>query len=363
MVWVEQPVGTGFSQGKPEAKNDFDVAAEFLGFFKNFIDTFGLQHKKIYVTGESYAGYYVPYIADAMLNKKDKVYYDLQAIMIYDPSTSTDYIQEQVPAVAFMDYWKPIFSLNDSYVDTLHKKAKTCGYTDYLNKYLVFPPAGVQPIVPPETAPGDCDVFTDLFNAATLINPCFDIYQIATTCPLLWDVLGFPGSIGYLPVGASIYFDREDVKKAIHAPNITWEECSSIDVYVGKNGQDESPPSGLTILPSVIERTNGRSIISHGALDMVLIANGTLLMIQNMTWGGKLGFQQKPASEFFVPYHDDYNNDATLAGAGVFGTTHTERGLTWVDVSLSGHMTPQYAPSASFRQMEFLLGRIDKLTQ
>lgn len=69
---------------------------------------------------------------------------------------------------------------------------------------------------------------------------------------------------------------------------------------------------------------------------MILIANGTLLMIQNMTWGGKQGFQEKPAGEFFVPYHEEVGL-STLAGAGVFGTTHTERGLTWVEVALTGH--------------------------
>ena len=53
-----------------------------------------------------------------------------------------------------------------------------------------------------------------------------------------------------------------------------------------------------------------------------------------------------------------------MAGAGVQGTklvTHTESGLTFVTVALAGHMVPQDAPSASFRHVEFLLGRIDSL--
>jgi len=37
-----------------------------------------------------------------------------------------------------------------------------------------------------------------------------------------------------------------------------------------------------------------------------------------------------------VPYHNEASL-SSLAGAGVFGTTHTERGLTFVTVDLSGH--------------------------
>lgn len=182
---------------------------------------------------------------------------------------------------------------------------------------------------------------------------------VATTCPLLWDVLGFPGSFDYLPDGATIYFNRTDVQQAINAPVGEWEECSSGDVFV--NGTDNSLPSGLTVLPGVIERTD-RTILGHGLLDFILLYNGTLMAIQNMTWNGQLGFQQGPDQfdDFFVPYHDNADL-GSIAGAGVMGQYHSERGLTLVTVDLSGHMVPQYAPSASYRHVEYLLGRIDSL--
>jgi carboxypeptidase D len=56
VVWIEQPVGTGFSQGTPTATSEADVAAQFLGFWKNFMETFSLQGRKVFITGESYAG-------------------------------------------------------------------------------------------------------------------------------------------------------------------------------------------------------------------------------------------------------------------------------------------------------------------
>lgn len=44
------------------------------------------------------------------------------------------------------------------------------------------------------------------------------------------------------------------------------------------------------------------------------------LAIQNMTWGGKQGFQTKPVEPLIVPYDDQ----------GTMGVVHTERKLTYV---------------------------------
>jgi carboxypeptidase D len=306
-----------------------------------------------------------------MLNTNETKYYNLEATMIYDPSTTFDQLAEQAPAVELVDKNYNLLPFNDTFMAYIHNKSDACGYTKYMQDYLVFPPPRpFPPQLPGADTSGnllpECDVFTDIFNAALVINPCFDIYQIATTCPLLWDVLGFPGSFNYLPEGAKVYFNRTDVKRAIHAPNINWMVCTNTNVFV--NGIDNSPPSGSPggPLPGVIERSK-RTIIAHGALDMVLIMDGTLLMIQNMTWGGAQGFQKKPEDPFYVPYHAplDPSTDphpSTIAASGVMGTTHTERKLTWVSIELSGHMVPQYAPSAAYRHVEFLLGRIDSLS-
>lgn len=202
-----------------------------------------------------------------------------------------------IPATPFVEYWGPLINLNKTFIADITNRAEKCGYTSFLEKSLVFPPKGKLP-TPPNvdyTMEG-CSIWNDIYNAASLVNPCFDIYQVATTCPLLWDVLGFPGSFDYLPAGAQVYFNRTDVQKAINAPIQQWEECSS-----GVLDTDTSPPSGLSVLPTVIEKT-GNVIIGHGMLDYILIMNGTLVMIQNMTWNGAQGFSKGPSqwSDFFV---------------------------------------------------------------
>ena len=300
-----------------------------------------------------------------MLDTKNKTYFNVNGMLIYDPSISAGALSEDITAVPFVDHHRNLFPFNDSYVDHIHHVDKKCGYAALRHKHLTYPPSGNLPRTLPgidpktgEALPGCDTLWNDILNAVSELNPCFDLYQVATTCPLLWDVLGFPGSFDYLPEGASIYFNRRDVKEAINAPvDVDWAECSVDPVFV--NNTDLSDASGNTVLGGVIDRTKN-VIIGHGDLDYVLIANGTLMAIQNMTFGGQLGFQKPPTEPFYVPYHHA-GAKATLAGAGIFGSTITERGLTFVNVNLAGHMIPQYAPSAAFRHLEVLLGRVKSL--
>ena len=73
-----------------------------------------------------------------------------------------------------------------------------------------------------------------------------------------------------------VYFNRPDVKQAIHAPaDVEWAECAdpSVNVFVGPGGADMSPPSAFSVLPSVIEKS-ARTVIVHGTADFNLIAQG-----------------------------------------------------------------------------------------
>ncbi|KAI0317087.1 hypothetical protein OF83DRAFT_1172284 [Amylostereum chailletii] len=44
------------------------------------------------------------------------------------------------------------------------------------------------------------------------------------------------------------------------------------------------------MLPNVIEKSN-RTVIVHGLGDFILIAEGTRVVLQHVTWGGVQGFQ------------------------------------------------------------------------
>ena len=50
MLWVEQPVGVGFSVGQIRAKNEVDLSKDFVKWFKNWQNLFDIENYKIYVT-------------------------------------------------------------------------------------------------------------------------------------------------------------------------------------------------------------------------------------------------------------------------------------------------------------------------
>ena len=72
MLFVEQPGGTGFSTAssqwmgdEADKRTEDDVASAFWDFLQNIYTVFGdeLVRKKLYLSGESYAGIYIPSIA------------------------------------------------------------------------------------------------------------------------------------------------------------------------------------------------------------------------------------------------------------------------------------------------------------
>jgi carboxypeptidase D len=100
------------------------------------------------------------------------------------------------------------------------------------------------------------------------------------------------------------WFSQPSVRSALNVPSSgksSWVRCSSEGIF--RNRTDGSrtnveayslPPASTNLLSRVIEYT-GNVIIGSGALDMLVPTNGTLLVLQNVTWGGRQGFRRRPA--------------------------------------------------------------------
>jgi carboxypeptidase D len=67
------------------AQDEEGLAEQLVGFMQQFLSVFSeLKGKKLYLTGESYAGMYVPYIADYIYSHPTLLDLHLQGIWIAD---------------------------------------------------------------------------------------------------------------------------------------------------------------------------------------------------------------------------------------------------------------------------------------
>jgi len=72
VMWVDQPPGTGFSKGKWDSNED-GVAEDMYQFLQAFFQAKPEYNKKIFVTGESYAGHYIPAVTHRIFTGNSKL--------------------------------------------------------------------------------------------------------------------------------------------------------------------------------------------------------------------------------------------------------------------------------------------------
>ena len=89
MIFIDQPVGTGFSWGEPLLTTMDEAADEFVTFMTNLWDMYPqFKGHDFYMTGESYAGKYLPRYSYALLKANEAAgnnNFNLLATLIGDP--------------------------------------------------------------------------------------------------------------------------------------------------------------------------------------------------------------------------------------------------------------------------------------
>jgi len=104
-------------------------------------------------------------------------------------------VQAEIPAVGFVHKYEHVFAFksvtlpwlfqlelivySQTFLAHLDSVAAKCNYADYMEKYVTYPPRGRLPLPGTSTeADPDCDVWDEIFDAALILNPAFNIYQI-----------------------------------------------------------------------------------------------------------------------------------------------------------------------------------------
>ena len=74
VIYVDQPVGTGFSKAKilDYTHSEKEIADEFYQFLVKFIAKYPeFNSRELFITGESYAGHYIPAISAFIHQQKN----------------------------------------------------------------------------------------------------------------------------------------------------------------------------------------------------------------------------------------------------------------------------------------------------
>ncbi|XP_057748957.1 serine carboxypeptidase-like 40 [Arachis stenosperma] len=321
VLFLESPTGVGFSYSNTtsdyKTNGDKKTAADNYLFLVNWLERFPeYKDREFYISGESYAGHYVPQLAHTILyhNKRAKrTIINLKGILIGN-------------AV-----------IND---DTDNK-----GMYDFLATHA---------IISDQTA-SDIEKFCD-FSSSKTTSECddasyeadkniyyIDLYNIyapdcknnnLTAYPKKPSIVTDPCSESYVHA----YMNREDVQEALHA-NVTklvydWELCSNV---IGRWGDSSS-----TVLPLLHEFLNNnlRVWIFSGDIDGRVPVTSTKYSIKKMN----------------LPIKTKWH--AWFAYGEVGGYTEVYKGgLTLATVRGAGHQVPSYQPARALSLiMHFLNG-------
>uniref|UniRef100_A0A0W0G8I5 Carboxypeptidase n=1 Tax=Moniliophthora roreri TaxID=221103 RepID=A0A0W0G8I5_MONRR len=161
-IWVDQPVGTGFSTADADGyvADEDQMGQDFMGFLGNLVKVFpNLAGRPLYLSGESYAGTYIPYIMKAyfgMANAPVKI----AKIAIGDGSLTSEQVFELLPAVRILLLFVlPI--TNPQQIKVIETFPQIIGYDIEVHKYfeeqtrlcgydinLTYPQNGIIPTIP-----------------------------------------------------------------------------------------------------------------------------------------------------------------------------------------------------------------------
>lgn len=192
----------------------------------------------------------------------------------------------------------------------------------------------------------------------TIGHRCFSQYDIFQKCPYPYDPFGFWG-FEYPPTSRrNIFNSHPELRAALHAdqgdPDFRTHKYYDEQYFNGKpdNTTEEradrspllanDPFAGNVWTNTTAPEINGRVLIIAGGLDFDKIALGLQLGIQNITWGGLRGFQERPSERLLV-------------GGVDAGEQHEERGVKWALLNQAGNYAAVSHPEATLQLVQELI--------
>eukprot|EP01132_Coremiostelium_polycephalum_P005827 gene5827-7251_t len=332
VLYIDQPFGTGLSyisDNKGIASNDQMLEQYFYSFVQKFFNIFSdYQSLPLYISGESYAGHYIPHFANYILQQNELIQngtnngtvYNLEGLAIGNGWTH--------PIVQYQSYNK--FGYAAGIIGTEQYN----NYTNLINQCQ-------KQINANNFMSDECDNVMGTLQSdsgnATSVN-VYDIRLYDPTGGSNWPEPGITYEANYL--------NLPGVRAAIHATATpqNWTECNdTVNGYL--NNQDES---SLHFFPFLLSKL--RILAYNGQFDLICNHVGTTMYLDEFQWSGSAQWTNEPR------YIWQTQKDGMLQTAGY---SKNVGNLTFLLVLAASHMAPYDQPETTANMIYRFLNNND----
>ncbi|XP_069681654.1 venom serine carboxypeptidase [Periplaneta americana] len=302
VIYIDNPVGTGYSftdsddgYTRNETAVGEDLYNAILQFFQLFPD---LQKNEFYITGESYAGKYVPALSYTIHTKnpgaKQKI--NLKGLAIGNGLCDPEHM------LKYGDYLYQIGLIDVNAREIFHQQeSQGIKYIQEKKWDKAF------------------DVFDELLNG--------DMHSKS----VFYNVSGFTFYYNYLhdkgsgndDVGS--YVQLTNVRRAIHVGNLTFHTDDKVEQHLKEDVMQSVKPWVEALLDHY------RVLVYNGQLDIIVAYPLSLGFLQALDWSGAAAYKTAPRAKWHV-------------GSELAGYAKTVENLTELLVRDAGHMVPSDQP-------------------
>lgn len=342
VLFVEQPIRTGFSHAAQNARkihNEAQVSEDFYSFMKSFLTVFAdMQSADVYITGESYAGMYIPYMAQYVLKHQSKqhllggINIRLKGVAIgngaIDPIQDLSYSEYAyshglIPLAAKESIDAAAQKCYDAAVGPKGKSPRTCEIMQ-----MVLDAAGR----PNEYDTGTFKDYSEITQPGGVFDSFFNDPYIQESLHVRG--LGLPG-LNFVPESG----DESDpsVPPVFFAPE-KWQCCND-DI---NDAFSDDFISSVPALKYLSEAPEFRVLLYSGERDLNTNFLGTLHTLEASSW---LGRSWASAARALWQFNGDV--------AGEYMSIDEK--FSFLIVRNSGHLLPMNLPAASLEMLHRFL--------
>jgi cathepsin A (carboxypeptidase C) len=311
LLYVDQPVGTGFSHAGLThlSTNEEEIAENMAQFMIKFLAKYPqLEGKDFYITGESYAGHYIPAITHNFVFKhKEDLNINFKGMAIGNGLVD--------PYLQYPEY------------DTFSLENELIGKAEYVVLEGAF--KACQALIKTHLWPialEECQLgVTAILGLPT--DPRFNVYDIREKCdhpPLCYNFDPADNLLG-----------SEDIKEILGVKGRSWTECNTaVHTALLGDWMLDLSPQVTDILEAGVD-----TLVYSGDKDFICNWRGGEKWTHDIAWTGHADFA------------DASYNDWTV-GSKAAGALKEYKNLKFLRVFDAGHMVPMNQPAAALEMLD-----------